>query len=500
MRPLFVPVLCAAFLWVIPTFAQVQEAWVARYSGGAGSSSLANALAVDSAGNAYVTGASYDPLSNNDYVTVKYDAAGKQRWVARYNGPGNDDDDARGVALDSAGNVYVTGSSRGTGTGYDFATIKYDANGNQLWAARYNGPAGGDDTVQHPTLALDGAGNVYVAGGSIGAGNVTECATVKYAPDGTQLWVARSPDAGEPFGIAVDSATNTYVTGSSATIKIDANGNQRWAAGPGGGVALALDSAGNVHVASVGVAGGSVAFKTAKYDANGNELWAVYYNGPGNGEDRPVAIAVDRAGYVYVTGETYWNFITRSDYATVKYDANGNQLWVARYDGARVSSPNDLPAAMALDGAGNVYVTGASGRNDYGTVKYDANGAQLWAITYNGPSGDNPDQAVALALDAAGNVYVTGASTNPDGSGYDYATVKYVQSQPVAPQLKSPALSANGQFQFTLIGEAGRSYEIQFSSDLQSWTTLTNLVSATGTDSITDSVSGSRRFYRAVTP
>ncbi|PYI85494.1 MAG: hypothetical protein DME26_10955, partial [Verrucomicrobia bacterium] len=374
MRPLLLIVLCAAFLRVIPSFAQVQEAWVARYSGGAGSTSSANALAVDSAGNAYVTGSSYDPTNNNDYVTVKYDTEGKQLWIARYNGPGHDDDDARGIALDTAGNVYVTGSSRGTGTNYDYATVKYDPKGNQLWAARYNGPGNGDDVVRHPTLAVDSAGNIYVAGSSTGAGNVTECAIVKYASDGTQLWVARSPDAGEPLGIALDNASNVYVTGSSATIKIDANGNQRWVAGPGGGVALALDSTGDVYVASVGVAAGSVAFKTAKYDANGNELWAVYYNGPGSGEDRPVAIAVDSASHIYVTGESYGSFITGSDYATVKYDANGNQLWVARYDGARVSFPNDLPAAMALDGAGNVYVTGASGSNDYGTVKYDPNG------------------------------------------------------------------------------------------------------------------------------
>src|SRR5262245_59735794 len=174
MRPLFAAVLCAAFLRELTCLAQVQEAWVARYSSGAGSSSSANALAVDSAGNVYVTGASSDPTNNNDYATAKYDTAGKQLWVARYNGPGNDDDDARGIALDSTGNVYVAGSSRGTSSGYDFATVKYDANGNQLWAARYNGPANSDDVLKRATLALDSAGNVYVAGSSVGSGNAVE--------------------------------------------------------------------------------------------------------------------------------------------------------------------------------------------------------------------------------------------------------------------------------------------------------------------------------------
>jgi len=68
--------------------------------------------------------------------------------------------------------------------------------------------------------------------------------------------------------------------------------------------------------------------------------------------------------------------------------------------------------------------------------------------------------------------------------------------------LKSPALSSDGQFQFTLVGEAGGSYEIQASADLVSWTSLTNFVSATGTNTIMDTAAAnfSRRFYRAVIP
>nr|MBA3726504.1 hypothetical protein [Armatimonadota bacterium] len=86
----------------------------------------AYALAVDAAGNVYVTGFSNGAGGfPNDYATIKYDSNGNQLWVARYNGPGNSSDGASALAVDAAGNVYVTGTSYGAGTGDDYTTIKY---------------------------------------------------------------------------------------------------------------------------------------------------------------------------------------------------------------------------------------------------------------------------------------------------------------------------------------------------------------------------------------
>src|SRR5713226_2701691 len=69
----------------------------------------------------------------------------REEWVARYNGPASGHDAANAMALDAAGNVYVTGGSTGVGTGLDCATVKYDSDGNELWVARYDGPGNGDD-------------------------------------------------------------------------------------------------------------------------------------------------------------------------------------------------------------------------------------------------------------------------------------------------------------------------------------------------------------------
>ncbi|MBK6772394.1 MAG: SBBP repeat-containing protein [Ignavibacteria bacterium] len=164
------------------------QQWVARYNGPGNSYDEATSLAVDGSGNVYVTGYSIDSGTSSDYyATVKYNSSGVQQWVARYNGPGNSYDYAVSLAVDGSGNVYVTGSSYGSGTSIDYATIKYNSSGVQQWVASYNGPGNSDDRTY--SLAVDGSGNVYVRGSSYGSG--TYYATIKYNSSGVQQWVAR---------------------------------------------------------------------------------------------------------------------------------------------------------------------------------------------------------------------------------------------------------------------------------------------------------------------
>lgn len=199
--------------------------WVAKYDGPAHGEDVATslALAVDTGGNVYVTGYS-DSMAYSgpsrayfDYATVKYNFDGVLQWVARYNGPGDGEDTATSLAVDANGNVYVTGYSTGAGTGYDYATIKYNADGIEQWVASYNGPGNGHD--QASQIAIDTSGNVYVTGGSYGLGTGTDYATVKYDPSGMEQWVMRYNGLGNgedtANSIALDTTGNVYVTGGS---------------------------------------------------------------------------------------------------------------------------------------------------------------------------------------------------------------------------------------------------------------------------------------------
>jgi hypothetical protein len=100
-------------------------------------------------------------------------------WVARYNGPGNDTDVADAIAIDSNNNICVAGHSYGSAT-WDYTTIRYGPDSNEpTWAARYNGP--GNDTDAAYDVAIDSNDNIYVTGYSSGSGTGDDYATVKYA-------------------------------------------------------------------------------------------------------------------------------------------------------------------------------------------------------------------------------------------------------------------------------------------------------------------------------
>ncbi|MEI6945599.1 SBBP repeat-containing protein [Paraflavisolibacter sp. H34] len=378
--------------------------WEARYRGPGNVQDYPSAIAVDASGNVYVTGSSSTLTKGEDYITVKYNAGGVQQWEARYDSLSTDQ--AVALAVDASGNVYVSGYSQGPGfvegfptLRYDYLTLKYDTDGNRLWVRRYNGPGAEEDVVR--ALALDDWGNVYVTGESYGGLAVnTDFATIKYDTDGNQLWVARY--------------NNSAVNGFD------------------GALALAVDGSGYAYVTGVSYGGSAtnIDYATVKYGANGVQQWVARYDGRAHFGEEARAIGVDAAGNVYVTGSSVVGDDVDSDeidFATVKYNAAGVQQWAKRYNGP--AGGMDRAVALALDGAGNVYVTGKSsstageGPADFATVRYSPKGGEQWVARYNGPNNDT-DEPIAMAVDGPGNVYVTGMSTVA-GSDMDYATLKY---------------------------------------------------------------------------
>lgn len=420
------------------------EQWIVSYNGRGSSYDIATAMAADDSGNVYVTGYSFGSGSNYDYATVKYDVHGVEQWVARYNGPGNDSDAATAIVVNNSENIYVTGRSYRSDTYSDYATISYNATGIVQWVAYYNGPGNSSDVTTD--LAVDGSGNVYVTGFSYGISSGPDYTTVKYNAAGIEQWAARYDGPGQDWDIAlalaVDDSGNVYVTGYSfgsgsnydyATVKYNTSGIEQWIMRYNGSgnaldaaIDLAVDDSGNVYVTGASrESANNSDYTTIKYNASGIEQWVAHYNGPGNYYDEPFALALDNSGNVYVTGFSD-GIGSGPDYATVKYNAAGTEQWVARYNGP--GHDWDVAIALAVDNSGGVYVTGYSSNSDrsldYATVKYNASGEEQWLIRYNGPGGIN-DKATSLVVDKLGNVYVTGSSYTSFWSVY--TTIKYTQ-------------------------------------------------------------------------
>jgi len=419
--------------------AQVTQEWVQIYNGPGNNDDRAISLAVDNSGNIYVTG-----TSGGDYATIKYNSSGVQLWIKRYDVGW---DNASSLAIDDSGNVYVTGTSGG-----DYATIKYNSSGVQLWIERYNGPGNGSDYAH--SLEVDNSGNVYVTGTSGGA-----YATIKYNSLGVQQWIQRY-HGGNATSLGVDNSGNVYVTGSTydsleisyyTTIKYNSSGIQQWIHSyiSGGfdifAPSLAVDNYGNVYITGyeVGI-GTSSDYVTIKYKSSGIQQWVQRYNGEGNGGDIASTITVDNSENIYVTGGSD-GIGTGSDYATIKYNSLGVRQWVQRYNGP--GNIADYPKSLAVDGYGNVYVTGGSTGSgiddDYATIKYNSSGVQLWVQIFNGP-GNSYDNASSLTVDGSGNVYVTGSTGS--GTGSDYATIKYSQTDGITAPSNLIAQSVDSSF------------------------------------------------------
>ena len=106
--------------------AQFIEQWSQIYNGSGNYNDAATSVAIDDAKNVYVTGYSYGLGTLNDFATVKYNTNGILQWVSRYNGPGNDNDIVNAISVNN-NEIYVTGQSTGSGSAYDYATIKYNS-------------------------------------------------------------------------------------------------------------------------------------------------------------------------------------------------------------------------------------------------------------------------------------------------------------------------------------------------------------------------------------
>jgi hypothetical protein len=416
------------------------------YLGGTGSD-VANAIAVDSSGSAYITGSTGSsdfPTVNalqsvesgtGDAFVAKFDATGSTLVYATYLG-GSGGESGAGIAVDSSGAAYITGETTSTdfptmnafqlanaGGQEDAFVTKVDPTGSALVYSTYLGGSGSD---VGSGIAVDTSGSAYVTGATTctdflslscaGNGNY-DAFVAKLNPTGSALIYSTCLGGyGDDRGnaIAVDSSGNAYLAGTTSS----SNFPTMNALQPAPGQDFGYD-----------------AFVT-KLNPGAALVYSTYLGG--SGYDEADGIAVDGAGNVYVTGETASvDFPTvnpvqpafggSADVFVAKLNSAGSALVYSTYVGG--SGP-DSASAVALDSLGDAYIAGRTSSSDFPTVnafqpsnggspidafvtKLNAAGSALVYSSYLGGTGDF-QYATGIATDNMGNAYVTGTTNAVD--------------------------------------------------------------------------------------
>jgi uncharacterized delta-60 repeat protein len=404
--------------------------WTKKYNYVSNFDDEANFIVIDNLGNITVTGYSDggSVATKNDILTIQYNAAGTLLWSARYNyAIENEDEFPAAMAIDAANNIFITGRSDHDAANIDdLITIKYNAAGVEQWVNRYDGGL----TDRAAGVVADNAGGCVVTGRTdVGASE--NIITISYSNLGATNWTSTYGAAGDDRGqaIASDAAGNIFVGGIRAnasdddfvTIKYNNTGVQQWANIVNGGdndrlTTLKLDATGNVFVTGQTDidAGGSTDynFRTIKYNTAGVQQWSIITGNPVNQEDVPSDLYIDALGNVYVTGKSDASAAAAVNYEfmTAKYNASGVLQWLKYYDGT-VTNAEDIPSMIVTDAASNVWISGSvnytATQKDAVFVKYNSTGVFQVAKTYNG-KGDFNDKVKAIAVDASNNMYVTG--------------------------------------------------------------------------------------------
>ncbi len=416
-----------------------------------------NAIAVDSNGNAYVTGdtlsldfpitgGAYQPTLTGsvDVFITKFNPTGSALIYSTYLG-GSSVDHASAIALDSSGNAYITGDTNsadfpttpgafqtifGFGAKDAFVT-KLNATGSALVYSTF---LGGNDLDFGYGIAVDSSGNAYITGQTSSNNFPTTVGAFQTALNGSSdAFVTKFNSTG-----SAPLVYSTYLGGS--------NGNK--------GNAIAIDSSGNAYItgqtSSNNFPTTAGAFQTAQ-PSNINSafvtkltpvslaplIYSTYLGGSGNSSANGTSIAVDSNGNAYVTGTTFFDFpITSGAFQTVfsgngdafvtKFNATGSTLIYSTYLGG---SDVVSGSSIALDNNGNAYITGMTtsidfpvtptafqptlkGATDAFITKFNATGSALVYSTYLGGTINNIGHAIAV--DSNGNAYITGETISND--------------------------------------------------------------------------------------
>ncbi|TFG86029.1 MAG: hypothetical protein E4H18_04760, partial [Hyphomicrobiales bacterium] len=388
------------------------------------------------------------PYSNEVNARTTLISYDPPAWQHTYAGAAAGDDEPSAIAVGPDNHPVVTGFSFAPANdgGFDYYTIKLDrANaGVETWTARYNDD---DNEPDYATaVAVDSSNRVIVSGYASlyggGAGNTNDVYTLGYpAGGGAPNWAdqyngpAGNDDRSAAVATAVDGSDNVAVVGYGQNaslnddiyvLKYNAAGVRQWAATPydGGGLdqpaAVAFAPNGDIFVTGKTWRNGAFDYFVARYNGTTGALaWGGtprFYDGVGNGDDYATSLAVDGDGNVYVTGYSV-GAGANGNIVTLRYDgATGDVMagWPQVYDGGGY----DTGVAVAVDPHNDdAVVAGTSfrgaGNNDIVVVRYGADGSALWAKDLDWAASD--EAAVAMAIDRSGVVCVTGSTDSGSG-------------------------------------------------------------------------------------
>lgn len=504
MKSLRFSALCylCLLLFNSPAFCQSQQQWVKRYSLVGSATNQATVVALSPDGNIVVGGSSAGTSGDLDYVAIAYSPSGQQVWLTRYDSPTNGSDQLRGMAVDGGSNALLTGTSMTVklgpagaviwaapysgraiamdtnGNAYvtgfselDYATAKLDPNGTNLWVRTYDY----DTLTNRPdisnVIAVGVDGTVAVSGVETKYGGrnllLKLVHTIAYDSEGNQAW---SDDGQSGNDVSQVANVTSVVTDGHGGIAFMANfpGFQNF-------------------VTEVRAPGGALQW-----------VWVLDQDAGVASDGTGTSMAQHSDGGLYLAGTKGNNYTGDKDYAIVRLGTNGHKIWLSTYHGP-VPGENRINA-MALDSSGSAYVTGyspgvGSGR-DIATIKYDSNGNQLWVHRYNGPA-NGDDIGTGIVLDGKGGVYVTGYSATTNG-GTEFVTIKYLDR----PSISQPQARGDGNFQFQLNSWAGTTNTVETSSNLANWSALTSIVVTNVPMPVVDlgASNFATRFYRVRVP